>query len=420
LHEVPPLPDNIQDEEVREYLSAIRNKVAEDRGSADAWGELGVAYLANLLDRDADVCLAEAARLNPRDVRWPYVRAVIASKRDPVNAIPLLRKAATASQPSAKYRSMARLFLAELLLEQGELDEAEQIYREELPNRTSADRATLGLGLVARARGENAAAVELLTKAHEHPSSRIQATIQLAALARARGDVEEAEKLEAEAAALPDDAPWPDPMLAELSQHKVGRRAREGSIADLENKGDFAGAARAYLRQADEKPTAEAYVGAAVNLARLHQYDLANQYLQKAAELDPERSKTHYTIALVNMTWGEQEMANDPDSPQATRCFRRVVSSAQRATELKPDYAQAYLFWGLALNHLGETKAAIEPLRKGVACRPDLFDLQLALGQVLLETDQTQEAQQALENAKRLRPDDPRPARLLGELADSK
>jgi tetratricopeptide (TPR) repeat protein len=329
-----------------------------------------------------------------------------------------LRQAVAATRPSAKHRATARLFLAETLLEQGELDEAAEIFQAETSTRTSEARATLGLGLVARARGEHDAALEQLTQAREHPSSRIQATIQLAALARTRGELKEAEALEAETAVLPDDAPWPDPMLAELSQHKVGRRARERSITELERSGDFAGATRAFLRQVDERPTAEAYVGAAVNLARLQEFDLADQYLTKAVELDPESSKTHYTIALVNLTRGERELANDPDSPQAARWFRRVVSSAQRATELKPDHAQAYLMWGLALKNLGETAAAVEPLRKGVTCRPDLFDLQLALGQVLLEAEQKQEAREALQNGQRLRPDDPRVVRALEELGD--
>lgn len=418
LRDVPPLPANIQDEEVRDYLGTVRKKTHENRGSAEAWGELGLAYLANLLDRDADACLAEAARLDSNDVRWPYARAIIASKRNPPNAVPLLRQAVAATRPSAKHLATARLFLAETLLEQGELAEAEQLFRAETSTRSSEARATLGLALVARARGEEDAALELLTEAREHPSSRIQATIQLAALARTRGEIKEAEALEAETAALPDDVPWPDPTLAELSQHKVGRRARERSITELESSGDFAGAARAYLRQVDERPTAEAYVGAAVNLARLQEYDLADQYLAKAVDLDSESSKTHYTIALVNLTRGEREFANDPESPQAARWFRRVVSSAQRATELKPDHAQAYLMWGLGLKNLGETAAAVEPLRKGVACRPDLFDLQLALGQVLLEAEQKEEARKALKNAQRLRPDDPRVVRALEEAGD--
>lgn len=416
VREVPPLPANMKDQEIQAYLSDVRAQTVENPGSAEAWGELGLAYLANLLDRDADICFAEAARIDPSDVRWPYARAIIASKRDPENTVPLLRQAEAASRPSAKHRSTAKLFLAESLLEQGELDEAERIFREESSNRASQPRTTLGLGLVARARGDDATATELLTKAREHPASRIQATIQLAAVARGRGDVAEAEALEKETSLLPDDHPWPDPMLEELSRHKVGRRAKEKAIGELERERDFAGAARAYLRQIEEKPTAQAYLGAAVNLARLQDYDAANRLLEEALSLEPDSSKAHYTMALVSFTRAEKEWAENRGSPGAETWFRKAVDSGQRATELKPDHAQAYLMWGLALKYLGEPAAAIEPLRKGTACRPELFDLQLALGQVLLESGQKAEAKTALELAQRLRPTDPRPAQALEEL----
>jgi Flp pilus assembly protein TadD len=48
-----------------------------------------------------------------------------------------------------------------------------------------------------------------------------------------------------------------------------------------------------------------------------------------------------------------------------------------------------------------------------VACRPEDFELQLALGEALLEAGQKQKALTHLENAQRLDPTDPRPARLL-------
>lgn len=420
LREVPPLPASIEDQEVRDYLEEVRAQAVANPGSAEAWGQLGFAYLANVLDRDATDCFAEASRLDPGDVRWPFVRAIIASKRDPASAVALLRQAAAATRPSARHRSAAKLVLAETLLEQGELDEAERLFREESANKSNQPRTTLGLGLVARARGDNATAIELLTAAREHPSSRIQATIQLAALARAEGDISQAEALEKETSLLPDDRPWPDPMLAELARHKVGRRVRERTIAELEQQGDFAGAARAYLRQIDEQPTAEAYVGAAINLARLQDYDMASQLLASAVQLEPDSSRIHYTIALVSFTRAEKEWSANRGSPAATTWFRDAVSSGKRATELKPDHAQAYLMWGLALKYLDEPAAAIEPLRQGVACRPDSFDLQFTLGQVLLEAGQEREAKQSFENALRLRPSDERPARALEELRAKK
>lgn len=416
VREVPPVPDHIEDSEVRAYLEEIRAETLAQRGSAEAWGKLGLAYMANLFDRDADVCFAEAARLDPGDVRWPYVRAIIATKRTPANAVPLLRQAVAGQRPSEEYRTSASLLLGETLLEQGEFDEAERIFKEAPSDRASQARAALGLGRIAHARGDDASAIEHLTTAREHPSSRKQASIQLVVLARARGETAVVETLEQELPAMPDDRSWPDPMLEELVVHKVGRRVREKTIGDLEQTSQFEDAARSYLRQIEERPTAAAYIGAAVNIARLGDYDAANELLGKALALEPDSSQAHYTKALVYFIRAEKEQAATPGSPSAKEWFGQVVVSGQRATELKPDHALAYLMWGLALRHLGDSQAAIEPLRKGVACRPELFDLQFSLGEALLEEGQLAAAKQALENAQRLKPNDPRPAEALKRL----
>ncbi len=72
------------------------------------------------------------------------------------------------------------------------------------------------------------------------------------------------------------------------------------------------------------------------------------------------------------------------------------------------------------MKQLGDPAAAVAPLRLGVACRPELFDLQLALGEVLLETGRVQDAETHLENARRLDPNDPRPKQALQRLRQKK
>ena len=93
-----------------------------------------------------------------------------------------------------------------------------------------------------------------------------------------------------------------------------------------------------------------------------------------------------------------------------------IYANPRRAAELKPDHAQAYLFWGLSLKYLGDPAAAVEPLRKGVAVRPEEFDIQFALGEVLAATGKTAEAKTHFENARRIDPKDPRPEAALKKL----
>jgi hypothetical protein len=50
----------------------------------------------------------------------------------------------------------------------------------------------------------------------------------------------------------------------------------------------------------------------------------------------------------------------------------------------------------------------VDPLQKGIACHPESFDLQIALGEVYLDVGKVRDAEIYLENAKALDADKPR------------
>jgi tetratricopeptide (TPR) repeat protein len=416
----PPMPPDIQDAEVRHAIERARQNVLDKPRSADAWGHLGMTLLAHLFDRDADRCLAEAARLDPRDPRWLYVRGIIALKRDPEHALPLLRQAAASADSRPEGRSAMRLQYAEALLERQQLDEAAALFGEEITRDPGNPRAALGLGLVAVAKGNDGEAEAHLKTARAAEYARKKATAQLAALAGARGDSIAAAKYAKETAALPDDPPWPDPILDEIMEFRVGHRRWEREVDELERGKRYAEAAAIYLQQIKEHPTSRAYVGAGMNLARLRDYDQALPLLRKGVQLDDESAQAHYSLALTLFTRAELERQQSPESAEAKEWLLEAVQEAQRTVQLKPDHADAYRFWGLSLKFLGESKAAVEPLRKAVACRPESFDLQLELGEALLDAGQEREAQTHLENAQRLQPENRRPAQALERLRSKK
>jgi tetratricopeptide (TPR) repeat protein len=415
----PPLPAGIADAEVKAVLESGRAKVLADPDSARAWGEYGLLLLAHLFADEADACFARASELDTSDPRWPYARSLIALKRDPQNAPGLLRKTVD-THGDAEYVAAARLTLAETLLERGSLDEAEALFLESLGPDPGQPRALLGLGLVAAARGDDAAATKFLTAARSSPFARRQAAARLAALARARGDAKAAAGLEQEAANLPQDPPWPDPILDGVLDLQVGHRGRERRIARLEQEGRFAEAIAEYQAQLAIGRTAKALTGAAVNLARLREYDEALKLLREAVAGEPADPLARYTLTLVLFTKTEKEWYADPESPAVHAALREVIEEAKRTIELKPDQAEAYLFWGLSLRFLGEPAKALDPLRKGLGVQPDHFALLLALGQVLAATGDSAGAERALENARKIRPDDPRPAQELEKLKGKK
>ncbi len=411
----PPLPPDIIDPEVRAVVGEARGKLTADLRSGEAWGEYGTLLLANLFDRDADFCFAEAAKLDPSDPRWPYARGLIALKRDPPKAVGFLTAAADVARHKPKFRQAITLQLADELLERGEVERAAALFRQELIPPDPA-HAHFGLGLVALARGDDTVAAEHFEVARTHRSGLKQSSSQLALLARARGDVPMSKQLEAEANALEGDPPWPDPFLDRVVTLQVGTRGRDRRFGIMERDGLYQEAAEAYLAAARQTRTSKLLTGAGVNRARLREYDAAVELLREAVELDPTDANARYTLALVLYTQAEKEWVRDPASPDAAKRFREVIVSAKRATELKPDHALAYLFWGLSLKNLGEPKAAIEPLRQALAIRPGEFTAHLTLGQVLAASGDRAGAEASLNAARKLKPGDPRPGQELAKL----
>jgi tetratricopeptide (TPR) repeat protein len=449
----PPLPAGIEERDVRQAIEEARHQVLAEPDSADAWGHLGLVLMAHLFAEEADFCFAQAVQRAPSDARWPYGRGLIALKREPDKALPYFRQAAAlADHLSADTRSAIHLQLADVLLEREQFDEAVALFRQEQRQRQDNPRAAMGLGLIAAMHNDDQAATKNFTIARESPFAFKKASAQLAALARGRNDLVAADTFEKETAQAPDDPPWPDPLLDEMIRLQVGRRGRERRAAYLEQHGHYKEAADLYLQQIEEQPTARAYVGAGIGLARLRQYDRAFPLLRKAVEMAPESAHAQYSLGLALFSRAEREWQFvvlpasaasmvgflgsplTPEPPFAASAlalertvlafgaphFREWLSDAVKhtrlAAQLRPTHSKSYLFWGLSLKYLNEPAAAIEPLRKGIQCNPSDFELQFALGEVLLATGQRQEAATHFDNASRLRPSDARAAQALERL----
>jgi tetratricopeptide (TPR) repeat protein len=412
----PPMPGGIEDPEVRQAVTRARQDVLGSPRSAAAWGHLGKVLLAHTFPREADGCFAQAARLDPANPMWFYARGVIAQREDPEKPLTRLRQAVAAGGARPEDQSAMSLYLAEVLLERGGLEEAEGLFRKELARAPSNPRAVFGLALIAVARGDSAAATKLLTVAQASPFARKRATAQLAALARARGERQVADNYEKQIAALPDDPPWPDPLIDELGDLRVGWLGRERHATWLEKQGRFAQAAQVYLEQIAKQPNVSAYIGASLNLTRVRDYERAVRLARAAVRLGPDDAAAHFCLAFALSSRAKQQWEKAPASAQAREWFREAVEHTRKAAEQRPGHAQTYLVWGLSLKYLGEPGAAVEPLRQGIACTPGDLQLQLGLGEVLLDLGRLKEAEVHLENARRLAPNDPRPARALERL----
>jgi cytochrome c-type biogenesis protein CcmH/NrfG len=425
----PPMPENIDDVELRQALEEARARVQAKPRSPAAWGDLGLLFLGHQCYLEADICLAQASRLDSANARWPYYRSFIAPHLDPDQALPLLREAqkhADALPP--EHRTALLLKLAEMLLEQeGGLDEAEALFREALQQHPDNDRAAYGLGEVALARGDNQLAIRLLTPLTQPKAgpqyARKKAALHMANLYRRMGDRAAAQQFEYLLTILVSDVDWNDPLLDAIYDSQTGEVIEKKLVVQCEKRGEFREAARLYQeRIAHGRQITSSYMGAGVNLIRARDYDQGLLLLREGWRLDPDNSYPLYRIAEALMQRATDPRETPPDSAKARQWLREAAESARQATRLKQDYAAAYLLQGQALLLLAEPTDAIAPLWWGVKCRPEGFKQQYYLGLALLESacwyrpHYYRQAAIHLQNAQELEPTNPEATKALQRL----
>src|SRR5262249_30133672 len=95
--EQAPAPPEITleglDPALRESIAAARDRVLREPSSAEAWGHLGKLLRTPDMNEEAAFCFGQAEKLEPQNVRWPYLRGEAVMQANPEAALPHLRRA---------------------------------------------------------------------------------------------------------------------------------------------------------------------------------------------------------------------------------------------------------------------------------------------------------------------------------------
>jgi tetratricopeptide (TPR) repeat protein len=417
----PDVPLELEqvDPALRGAIETSRERVREDPYSPTAWGNLGRLLLDCRLIEPAVESFRQAQRLNPADPRWPYLEGVALLRRNPDAALPSLRHAVELDEGGWQHGLAPRLRLAEVLLRAGQYDEAEAHLRNAVKQEPDSPSAQLLLGFLAYAQGRFEDSRAHLLRCRHSPYTQKKACAQLAVLSQRQGDAAAAEKYSQEARILPQDAPYPDGLLAISREARVGKPVQFNYLDYLMKQRRYTDAI-ALARQVVEKgPDYRAYVllgHAHSALGQLHQ---AEEALRKAVELAPDNVQANYFLAKVLFTWAEadRQRGGDKDGATAAR-FRDAAEHARKSVAGKPGHALGCVLLGRSLKRLGRRAEALDSLRQAVAFRPELPDPHLYLGEALAEDGRMVEARRQLEEAARLSaPDDPLHAEALAQLA---
>jgi tetratricopeptide (TPR) repeat protein len=382
-------------------VEEARARVRQSPRSAAAWGRLGMIFLAHGFRTQATSCLAQAERLDPRELRWPYFQALGAlAAGDGESAVPKLEQTLALGSDSS---DAPRLQLADLLLSLDRLDEAENHFRHLLQKNTRHPRARLGLARLLSQRGDPRASLAQVSFAQGDNRTQKAACLLLAQIHQQLGNQAKAEEAQRLSAALPEDQPWPDRLRDEVNDARTGKDAWMDRAQALAHKGQLPEAIALFEQTVRAYPEADdAWFQLGVVYLMQKNQPAAEQALRRATEVGPGSYENVFYLGNALVLRG--------DLAGGMTCFRK-------AAELKPDYAPAYHVLGNCLVQTGDSTGAIDAYRAAVRYEPTLFEVQLSLATLLAEKGPHAEALMHAEQALRLRPSDPRAKKLMQRLA---
>lgn len=388
--------------EVAAALSEARARVVAQPQSAEAWGAFGMLLRAHDFEREANVCLAEAERLDRSNFRWPYLRAASLATSDAQEALEGFRRAAEL-RPELPF---VRLRLAELLIDVRRLDEAEPHVLAALEVRPQDARAELAMARVLFLRGDPRSALEWAERSSRHAPGQRATHELLSQIHHRLGNSEVAAEQLRVLESLPEGPTnWEDPLVASVLQMRrdaewLAARGQELIAAGRVREGLGAFAEAVARRPENSEYAAE--LGRAYEI--LGDHARAAEVLDRAIKSHPDSAEIRRLRGIVHYSEGEWE--------RAANCFREAISR-------KPDHAAAYENLGFALLKAHDQKGAEEALRASIRLDPQRTDAHAKLSEVFLKDGRRAEALAHLRLALKLSPADPLLMRLLREAGAS-
>ncbi|MCH8344824.1 MAG: tetratricopeptide repeat protein [Planctomycetes bacterium] len=326
-----------------------------DTRSVAALGQLGQVYQALQEHEAALGCFAAAAQLDTSDVRWRYGLGIecqaMALTDLAIDALDQARRM-DPDYPTT-YARLGALYLDRKDFERAEAQYNE--YRMRLPNRSLG---YVGLGRVALARGDEVRAKELLSTAVRVMPNDFLAHRLLGRALAALGRHELARREQDLAERLPQYSGWLsfDPRLQEsnaLANTQGYLTNQMRAAATGEDWATFVHVAELLLRR---RPQDFSTLG---NLAeayrKLGRLDKAEALADRAIELKPD-----YALAYANRGWCYQQLAQ----------YERAIADYTKAIGLDPKGALAYVNRGVAHVRNGQDDKAVADWEKVLTLNP--------------------------------------------------
>jgi tetratricopeptide (TPR) repeat protein len=397
-----PIPPDLDlekvDPEVARAVTNARHAVTQSPRSPSAWGDLSMVFAAHNFTPQALRCFDQTERLAPKDAQWPYLHGIILLPDDPDAAIGKFARAVELNPGDATMR----LRLAETMFQQGR-PEAEEQFRSALRRDPDNPRAHLGLARLSLSRGDLDEAQEHLTVAVSSRHARKAAHSLLAELALRRGDQEAASQELQIVRDLPIDPIWPDALLGEMFNRRVGKEHRRHLASQMMHDGKIREAAAILETAVAEDPgDGEAWNQLGQIRIREKDFPAAQQVLRKAIQATPGAAGPYFFLGLA--------LYEDGKYSDAAASFRDAISR-------NSGMSSAHYYLGKCLLKKDDRKGALEEFRLAVRFNPQEPTMQRELGELLAAEGLKNEALEHLHEALRLKPGDQTAKELIDRLS---
>jgi tetratricopeptide (TPR) repeat protein len=376
LPELPKLSLNDYLPEVRDQVQQAYVAARERPQDAAASGRLGM--LLDLYNRpeEASVCYERAHQLDTRSFQWLYYLGSLQAKQGKHSEA--ARTLRSALRLNTDYLA-ARLKLAESLFNAGELETSHGVYSEIVQESPDAAEAYFGLGRIAVARGDPAAARESFHKACELFPAYGAAHYALAQVDRKLGRSEEAQQeLALHARNKTVVPPVDDPLRDEMRKLDKAAAAHLERGVQLEQVGrleDAIAETEDALRL--DPGLVKAHINLLILYGRVGNLEKAEEHYQAAVQLNPTQfPDAYYDYGVLMMKESKLE--------QAEKSFRAAL-------EIDPSYADAHNNLGYLLERQGKVGEAAAEYKKAVEGKPDFRQAHFNLGRVLVTQQRYQE-----------------------------
>lgn len=396
LDELPPVDLALAPAGVKAAIERELGAVRSDPRSGQAWGRLGLVLRAHEFGSEANVCLATACRLEPREFLWAYIAGVSLSITDADAAIACFQRAAALRSREA----LPHFRLAELLLQQQRTDDARREFEQALALEPESARGHLGLARCALLQGDLAECRRLAVEAAKLSPRQPAPHELLVQIFRRLGDETQANDEQRILSALHSgETTWDDPYVARV----LDLRRDPAWLAKIAQSLLDEGRPReAVTHLEDLIASDDADPDWTVLLARAL---IATKELGRAAEVIEAGIARHPESTDLQMQSGVLAFLKHD--------WRKAAGAFREAIRMKPNSSQAHYNLGHVLRRLDDREGAMEAFREAIRLQPDLAAAHANLGELLVKAGHREEGLASLRRAVTLDPNDAAAQRSL-------